>query len=205
MIDSADLVNKLSFEAVTKMQDPNRKQYNQFVDLLRSLNAFKCDRNGTAYGDVTTWGTDRAIVLDGITGMGAMAMGLVVGGKPVRHQGDWGVAMQLIENLISKLCTDTQCHVIVIGHTEREIDEVQGGSRIMASTLGKKLAPKLPRFFSDVILAEKNGTKFTWSTAAAGADLKGRNLPIADGLAPSFVQVIESWKKQGGVITAEAE
>lgn len=203
MISSADLVNKLSFDAVSKMVDPNRTQYNQFVDLLRSLNNFKCDRDGVVYGDVCTWGTDRAIVIDGLTGLGAMSMGLVVGGKPVRHQGDWGIAMQHVENLVQKLCTDTQCHFILIGHTERETDEVMGGSRIMAATLGRKLAPKLPRFFSDVILADKTGSKFTWSTAAAGADLKARNLPIADGLSPDFGQIIKNWQKQGGVITGD--
>jgi hypothetical protein len=205
MVDSADLINKLSFEAVSKMIDPKRGQYNQFVQLLKSLNAFECDRNGIAYGDVCTWGTDRAIVIDGLTGVGIMAMGLVVGGKPVRHQGDWGVAMQLVENLIQKLCTDTQCHLVVIAHTERETDEVMGGSRIMAATLGRKLAPKLPRFFSDVIMADKQGTKFSWSTAAAGADLKARNLPVADGLSPDFGQVITNWKKQGGRITGDTE
>jgi hypothetical protein len=70
----------------------------------------------------------------------------------------------------------------------------------MAATLGRKLAPVLPRFFSDVILSERQGTKFTWSTASVGADLKARNLPVADGLPPDFGAIIASWKKQGGVI-----
>jgi hypothetical protein len=108
--------------------------------------------------------------------------------------------MQLVENLSSKLCTDTRCHHVLIGHTERETDEVMGGSKIMAATLGKKLAPKLPRFFSDVVMAEKVGVKYTWSTAAIGADLKARNLPTAEGLAPDFGPIIENWKKQGGII-----
>lgn len=205
MIKGADLVNRLSFEAVSKMSDPNRGQYNQFVDLLTSYNNFKCDRDGQSYGDVCTWGTDRAIVTDGLTGVGAMAMGLVVGSKPVRHQGDWGIGMQLVENLFAKLCTATWCHQILIAHTERETDEVQGGSRIMAATLGRKLAPKLPRYFSDVVLADKTGPKYSWSTAAVGADLKARNLPTADGLPPDFGPIIENWKKQGGVITPDME
>jgi len=203
MIDSAEKVNQFSFESVSKMVDPNRRLYNQFVDLLSSLNNFKCDRDGQVYGDVCTWGTGRALVLDGLTGVGVMAMGLVVGGKPVRHQGDWGIAMQLVENLIQKLCMDTRCHFILIAHSERETDEVMGGSRIMAATLGRKLAPKLPRFFSDVILSDKTGTKFTWSTAAVGADLKARNLPVADNLPPDFAQVVSSWKRQGGIIEQE--
>jgi hypothetical protein len=132
-----------------------------------------------------------------------MAMNLVVGSKPVKSQADWGVAQDNLERLIQKLCIDTQCHFILIAHAEREVDEVAGGSKIMAATLGKKLAPRLPRFFSDVVLADRQGTKFTWSTAVAGADLKARNLPVADGLAPSFSQIIASWKSRGGVIDTE--
>lgn len=205
MIQGAKNVNTLSFESITKLVDPKRSQYNQFVDLLECLNDFRSDRDGKRYGDVCKWGTDRAIILDGLTGVGIMAMGLVVGSKPVRHQGDWGIAMQLVENVIQKLCTDTQAHFVLVGHVERETDEVMGGSKIMAATLGRKLAPRLPRFFSDVVLADKAGAKFSWSTAALGADLKARNLPIADGLSPDFGPIIEKWKSQGGTITPDTE
>jgi len=74
----------------------------------------------------------------------------------------------------------------------------------MASTLGRKLAPKLPRFFSDVVYADKTGSKFTWSTMALGADLKARNLPTADGLAPDFGPIIAKWKTQGGTVSPPA-
>lgn len=200
MLDAAKKVNELSFESLTKVVDPNKREYKQFEDLLTSLNSFTDDRTGEKFGDCTTWGTDRAIVLDTLSGVSIMAMNLVVGGKPVRHQGEWGIAMNLLENLIQKLCTDTKCHFILLAHVERELDEAVGGSKLMASTLGKKLAPKIPRFFSDVVLSQKEGTKYTWSTAALGADLKARNLPDRDGLSPDFGQIIESWKRRGGVI-----
>jgi hypothetical protein len=200
MIAGAKNVNQLSFESITKLSDPTRSQYSQFVDFLTALNNYTCDRGGEVYGDVCKWGTERAIVVDGLTGVGIMAMGLVVGSKPVRHQGDWGIAMQLVANLFQKLCTDTRCHFVLISHVDRETDEIVGGTKIMAATLGRKLAPVLPRFFSDVILSERQGTKFTWSTASVGADLKARNLPVADGLPPDFGAIIASWKKQGGVI-----
>ena len=203
MIAGAKNVNILSFESITKLVDPTRSQYDQFVTFLGALNNYTCDRGQEVYGDVCKWGTSRAIVVDGLSGVGLMAMGLVVGSKPVRHQGDWGIAMQLVANLFQKLCTDTRCHLVVISHVDRETDEVMGGTKIMAATLGRKLAPVLPRFFSDVVLSERQGTKFTWSTASVGADLKARNLPVADGLAPDFGRIIDSWKKQGGIIEGE--
>lgn len=200
MMDASDKINSYSFESLTKMVDQNRKQYRQFIDLLTVLNKYTCQRDGKDYGDVTKWGTDRALVIDSLSGINAMVMNLMVGAKPVRNQADWGVAQNNLENLVNKLCMDTKCHFVLVGHVERETDEVLGGSKIMISTLGKKLAPKLPRFFSDVILSVKDGAKFSWSTANPNADLKARNLPIADGLPPDFKPIIDNWKKQGGVI-----
>ena len=200
MIESARKINTLSYESLTKLTDISKGKYDQFIDLLSSLNNFRCDRDGQQYGDVCKWGTDRALVIDGLSGVNVMAMNLVIGSKPVKHQGDWGVAMDNLERLLQKLCTDTDCHFILIGHAEREVDEVMGGSKIMASTLGRKLAPKIPRFFSDVILASREGSRFSWSTAAIGAALKARNLPIADGLPQNFAPMLENWKKQSGVI-----
>jgi len=200
MIQSAEYINKLSFKALTEMSDIKKSSYNQFVEFLRTLNNFKCDTDGKEYGDVCKWGTDRALIIDGLSGLSIMSMNLMVGSKPVKSQADWAVAMDNLERLIQKLCTDTRCHLVLISHVERETDEVFGGSKIMASTLGRKLAPKIPRFFSDVILAEQKGGQFQWSTAAPGADLKGRNVPVKEGLPPSFVPLLESWQKRGGII-----
>lgn len=202
MIDTAEKVNTYSFESLTKMNDNNKRNYNQFKHLLEVLNNFKCQRTGQEFGDVSTWNTSRALILDSLSGISIMAMNLMVGGKPVRDQKDWGVAQNMIEFLVQKVCTDVKCTAVMIAHPEREVDEVLGGAKIMSSTLGKKLAPKLPRFFSDVVMAERNGKTFSWSTATAGADLKARNLPIGEGLPPSFVPLIENWKKQGGKIVS---
>lgn len=200
MIDSATKINSYGLDSLAKLQDINKKGYGQFIDLLRCLANFTCQRTGEAFGPVDEWGTDRALVIDGLSGLNIMAMNLVVGSKPVKSQSDWGIAMDNLERLIQKLCTDTRCHFVLIAHTEKEVDEVLGGTRTMAATLGRKLAPRLPRFFSDVVIAVKEGAKFTWSTAQLGADLKARNLPLADGIAPDFAPIIASWRKRGGVI-----
>jgi len=135
-------------------------------------------------------------VVDSLSGLNIMAMTLVVGSKPTKAMSDWGVAMDNLEKLLQKLCTDTKCHFVLTAHLERETDEVSGGIQLMASTLGRKLAPKIPRFFDDVICCQRNGSEFTWSTAALNVDLKARNLPIGDRLEPSFVPLIKHWKEQ---------
>ena len=200
MIGMAEKVNQLSLKSLSEMVDSDKSKYNQFVSFLKVFNNFTCQRDGKSYGDVCNWNTDRALVVDTLTGINTMAMGAVVGGKPVRNQSDWGIAQNLVEFWFQKLCSDTRCHFIVMAHAEREVDMVSGQTKIMASTLGKALAPKLPRLFSDVILSVKEAATFTWSTAAIGADLKARNLEIKDGLPPSFGPIIKSWQSRGGTI-----
>lgn len=199
MISSAQKINTMSFEALTKLPDINKRQYTEFVDVLTTLSNFKCDRTGQTYGAVDEWDQSRVLVVDSLTGLSIMAMNLVAGSKPVKSMADWGVAIDNLERLLTKLCVDTRCHFVLTSHLERETDEVTGGTQLMASTLGRKLAPKLPRFFSDVIHVKRNADKFVWSTASSNVDLKARNLPIEDNLPPTFVPIISSWKKKNTV------
>lgn len=189
-------VNKLTYEAITKMADPNKNKYVQFLDLCDTTNNFVDDRTGEEFGDCAEWGPDRAIVLDSLTGLSKMAMGLVVGGRPTRAMQDWMVAQNMVEMFIDQLTTRTRCWLIVIAHVEKERNEVTGAFEVMVSTLGQKLAPKIPLFFSDVVLARRDGTDFFWDTAAANTDLKARNLPISSKLDPSFKPIVEKWRSR---------
>lgn len=196
MIDSATKINTLSFEALTKMADINKRQYHEFIDLLQCLSNFTDDRTGQQFGAVDTWGNNRALVIDSLSGLNIMAMNLVTGSKPVKSMADWGVAMDNLERLITKLTVDVPCTVVMTAHLEREQDEVTGGVQLMASTLGKKLAPRLPRFFSDVIHCKRDGAAFSWSTASMNVDLKARNVAISDKLPASFVPLLKNWKER---------
>lgn len=200
LIDSATKVNQLTLESLSKMQDTNRSKHNQFIELLKALNNFTCDRTGESFGPVNEWTPSRVLVIDGLTGLSRAAMSLVVGGKPVKSMADWGIAQDQLEKILQMLCDNCPCHLVVIAHVERETDQVLGGVKIMVSTLGKALAPKIPAMFSDVILATRQGTKWTWDTANVQADLKTRNLSIRSDLEPSFKPIVEKWKARGGVV-----
>lgn len=194
MIDSAQKINTLSFEALTKMSDINKRQHTEFLELLNTLANFKDDRTGEVFGPVDSFDNTRAVFIDSLSGLNIMAMNLVTGTKPVKSMADWGVAMDNLERIITKLTVDLACTVVITAHLEREADEVTGGIQLMASTLGKKLAPRLPRFFSDVIHAKREGDKFSWSTATFNVDLKARNVPISETIPPSFKPLLETWK-----------
>ena len=64
----------------------------------------------------------------------------------------------------------------------------------------KKLAPQIPKFFSEVILADitTDGDKRThlWSTNTANVVLKNRSLPISSKLPPTFGPIVEAYKKR---------
>jgi hypothetical protein len=193
MIGNAKNVNLLDQSALAKMVDPNKGKHNQFISLLEALNNFPDDRTGEKFGPVDQWDQSKVLFIDGATGVSQCAMSLVVGGKPVRSQADWGIAQDQVEKLVRMLCDNCTCHFVLIAHVEREQDAVLGGIKLMVSTLGKALAPKFPAMFSDVILAERSADKWSWNTASAMADVKTRNLPIASGLAPDFKQIVDKW------------
>lgn len=197
MIDSARKINTLSFKALAEMPDINKRNYTEFLSLLTVLSDFEDQRTGKRFGPVDSFlPGERALVLDSLSGLNVMAMNLVAGSKPVKSMADWGVAMDNLERLITKLTTDVPCTTVITAHLERETDETTGGITLMASTLGRKLAPRLPRFFSDVIHCYREGTKFFWSTASFNVDLKARNVPIADKLPPSFQPLLAQWKQR---------
>ncbi|MDX2059908.1 MAG: AAA family ATPase [Gemmatimonadales bacterium] len=202
LAESAQHINTYTQESLHKMQDPNRSKHNQFIGLLKALADFPDDRTKQRFGAVDTWGPDRALVIDSLTGINPIALSLVVGGKPVKSQADWGIAQDQIEKLLRQLTDGCKCHFILTAHVEREIDQVFGGVKITVATLGRALAPKIPPMFSDVVLTYREGAKFLWSTANAQADLKTRNLAIADGLPQDFATIINKWKSRGGAFVS---
>lgn len=200
-----DMVTKISamdFEALAKIKSGIGKEETRAaaMNLLNAVANFKCERTGKEYGDVTSWGPDRAFVIDSLSGLSQIAWALTVGHKPTAHQGEWSIAMNFISDLVMKITSDRKCFFVLTSHVEKEMNELTGVTQVMTSTLGRKLAPKLPRFFSEVVWAKRQiqGTvaTFTWSTIDNNADLKNRGLPISDKLPPTFAPLVERFRKR---------
>lgn len=200
MLDMATKVNTLSFDALIKLNDPSRQKYDQFKSLLQCLFDFTDQRTGRKLGSVDKWGTNRALVIDGLTGMSYAAMNLFVGGRIAVDQKDWGIGQKNLENLLRQITTACRCWFVLLSHIEREVMADGSGAKLTVSTLGKALAPKIPPMFSDVILCKRDGAKWVWDTADSQADLKTRNLPIAAGIPPNFEQILAKWESRGGLI-----
>lgn len=129
-----------------------------------------------------------------------MASQMIVGGKPLKSQGEWQVAQNMLKFLIDKLTTGLTCSFVLTSHIARERDELTGGSHLTVSTLGRALAPELPKYFSDIIHCDRTGDRFTWDTTKTGMVLKARNVPLRPGIQPSFKPLFEAWKARGGRI-----
>jgi len=197
-------VNTLALDTLAKMVDTNRHMHNLFTKILESMNNFHDDRTDKDFGPVDEWGTGRAIVIDGLTGVSKAAMALVTGGKPVKSQSDYQLAMNQIENFLRLCCDHCPCWFVLIAHVEREVDEVLGGVKITFASLGRKLPPLIPPMFSDVILAVREGRRWTWDLTSSQADTKARNLPWAANIPQDFRPIVATWAARATAATVTA-
>lgn len=190
----ADSMSKMQFQQLTQLVDSNKFKFNQFVDVLAAMSNFYCQRTKQYYGPVDKWGTDRVFVIDSLSGLSLMAMYLIIGGKPGTHEGEWGMAMGQIEKIVNAMCLALPTNFVLMSHLEREQSAIDLTPRLMASTLGKKLAPKLPRYFDEVVVTYREIDKWWWSTTYPNADCKSRVLGYKDKMPASFVPLVQALK-----------
>jgi len=202
--DALETVGKttaaMSYESLAAIKDGiAKREMKGWMSLLHACRDFPDDRTGQRFGDVTTWGPERAFVIDSLSGINDVAREHVTGYKPNLHPGEWGTAQELERNLIRKLVVDRRCFFVLTAHLDRTVDEVTQRPLITVAALGSKLGPKLPKDFSEVVLAVRPGKAnepFTWSTLEANADTKNRSLPIGAGLPADFRPVVDAYRKR---------
>ncbi len=194
-------VNTMTLDMLAKLPDTTKTQHKTLDRIYAGLSNFVDERTGKSYGAVDSWGTDRVLVVDSLSGLNRAVMSNTVGGKVVRSQAEWGMAQAQLENTLFKFTDGCRCHFVMLAHIEREVDQVLGGVKIMPSTLGKALAPKIPAMFSELLYAERVGAEFKWSTANPQVDTKSRYLGIGN-FPQSFAPLFKEWQARGGVFAA---
>lgn len=190
LLSNASQINKLPMEALQKT-NMSKSEYKQFIEVLSALADFTCQRpdcpcGNKSFGPVDSWGPERVLAIDGLTGLSKMAMDLVTGAKPIKTLPEWGVAQDNLRRLLDKLTTDTACSFVLIAHMDKKQNQITGGTYLTVSTLGQALAPDIPKFFDEVIYAYRQGDGFFWSTVEANTDLKSRILPLEEEITPTF-------------------
>ena len=74
-------ITSMSYEAMLRKSDTSRSKENRLIPFIQLLNDFKCERTGKSFGPVKSWGTDRVLVLDTLTGFCKMVWSAVIGSK----------------------------------------------------------------------------------------------------------------------------
>lgn len=200
---TADDIGKFDLAGLARMKDINRSKNNQMTELYTILNDFPDQKDGKKYGCVDSWGSNRVLVIDSLSALNRICMELVVGNKPVKDISDWGIAQNALMSMLHKLTSGCNCHLVMIAHVDREVDQILGGIKLMVSSLGKAITAQIPQPFSDVILTAREGDRFTWDTANSQADVKTRNLPISAKLPADFSPIYRKWKARMDAATRQ--
>jgi len=199
LMEGADNVGKLSYQALTNLSGGNRSgENNAFYKILSVCSDFPDDRTGQKFGMVDEWGIDKVLVIDSLSELSNAAMKMVIGNKPTASPSDYGVAQNNLINFIRMVTQGIPCSLVMLAHVTRETDEITGAVKLMTKAVGKALANEIPQLFSDVIFTVREGRNFYWDTAASNVDLKTRNLPVQSKLAPDFSVIMDKWISRGG-------
>ena len=161
---------------------------------------------GEVLGPISSWGSQDILVIDSLTMLSDAALNFILGmngrlGQRAQLQ-DWGAAQDLVEGLLQMLYDDgVKCNVIVCAHVTYIGGEDGGAQRGYPNTLGKKLPPKVGRYFNSMLAVKSSGQgtnlKRKILTNTTGAiDLKNTaplrvlpEYPLESGLADYFKAV----------------
>lgn len=105
------------------------------------------------------WGTEYILVIDSLTALSRAAFLWAQGQNPTaKDPRQWyAAAQETIKSVLDMLTSkDFKANVIVISHVQ--LIEIHDGSvREYVTSVGKALGPEIPKFFNNLVLAEKSG------------------------------------------------
>jgi len=127
-------------------------------DFMKTLGDWK-EPSGSL-GNFTAWSERDVLVVDSLTFATQRAFddALQLGGRLGQRAQiqDYGAAMEAIESMLEMLYgAACKCNVIMTAHLAFMGDEMSGARKAYPNVLGQKLAPKIPRLFNNMILADK--------------------------------------------------
>lgn len=199
LMKAANDVAKYNYEFLTKMQDNERDGANNaFWGILNSCFKPQCDHCGKSFDPVDTWGPEMIFALDGLTELSNAAMKMQIGTKPTASQPDYGVAQNNLMNFLRLCAQGSQYTFVLISHPRKVANEISGAITVQVNTVGQAICGDIPPMFSDVIYAVRQGSEFTWDTAAYGVETKTRSLGYRAKITPDFGQIMDLWLKRGG-------
>lgn len=192
-------VGEMSYATLCKLIDNERGGVNNpFWTILAACSKPVSDRDGTEFPSVDLWDNSMIFCIDGLTELSNAAMKMQIGSNPTADRPDYGVAQNNLMNFLRLCAQGSRYTFVLISHISKELNEISNASTITVNTIGRAIAPEIPPMFSDVILTVRQGTEFSWDTAAYGVDTKTRSLGYRSKIEPDFGQIMDLWKSRGG-------
>jgi len=198
-------INTQHPDVIQKMGGINKHLYPEFDKLLGLCNELVDQRTGKKLGPVFNLPANWCLWYESISALSEIAKNNAIGDKPFMELRDYQMVQNPIRKFLNHLVFNTKCLFVATAHLERETNESNFQQELTISTVGRKLGPLLPRFFSDVIITERVddlGTnqqytsKFLWHTVKPGVRTKTRNLPWAQNLKPDFTPLLKNFRER---------
>lgn len=157
---------------------PTASGFQQFV-----IDMGDWKEEGKSVGNIYTWKETDIFIIDSFTFLGNMISNQVLQlagrlGQKAQLQ-DYGNAMDAQESILETLYNPAvQCNVIVTSHIQYQGDEANPSQQKgVPSAIGKKLGPKVARYFNNVVQVVKSGTgsnvkREIYTAATYNMDLK---------------------------------
>lgn len=206
-----DSVERVKYETITdkmskvggNLQPQKATVWPRVIGLLTN---WVDSATGEVLGPISSWTEKDILVIDSLTMLSDAALNFILGmnsrlGQRAQLQ-DWGAAQDLIEGLLQMLYDEgVKCNIIVLAHITYIGGEDNGLQRGYPNTLGKKLPPKVGRYFNSMLGVKSTGQgtnlKRKILTSTSGVlDLKNTaplkvlpEYPIETGLADYFKAV----------------
>ncbi len=205
LMQMVKVINTATTDAMQKMGGLNRGNYPQFDHLLGSCSDFTDERTNQSLGPVFKFPQNWCFWFESISALSEVAKNCAIGDKPFMEPRDYQMVQFPIMKFLHHLVFGTKCLFVATAHLERETNPNNNFQELQVSTVGRAIGPKIPRFFSDVIVTDRvdtpgmNGavtSKFTWATVKPGVRTKTRNLSWATELKADFVPLLNRFRER---------
>lgn len=204
-VESRVLRDKRKASGVGAVLDGPPKAYINAVKMIDEWKYKDVDGSEVDLGSPANWGPDCILVIDSLSRLCDAAYDWMFALNPKNDgRAVYGDAQDHVENLLAMLTSESMtCNLIVIAHITYQ-DQPDGTKKGFPQGIGQKLSPKIPEYFSSVVLyTNKNGKRTLQTNSNPLIDLANPapfamqpSYPIETGLAQFFAVLRDPPKQE---------
>jgi hypothetical protein len=204
-VESRVLRDKRKASAMGAVLDGVPKAYVNAVKMIENWSYTDVDGTKVDLGSPADWGPDCILVIDSLSRLCDAAYDWMFALNPKNDgRAIYGDAQDHVENLLSMLTSESMtCNLVVIAHVTFQ-DLPDGTKKGYPQGVGQKLSPKIPQYFSSVVLyTNRNGKRTIQTTSNPLIDLANpapfameKEYPIETGLAQFFAVLRDPPKQE---------